>query len=342
MPSHTTLPETAGGLYIIWLSDTHFYGGRATNFKGRWGKHLRSLEEGKHVNSHAQHTFNLHHRFEAKILEVIPDKGQRVLTEQIWLDEYWGKPGCLNISKRADGGGHSEETRKKMSETRKGMRHTEESKKKQSALKKLWHTQNLCPVAGLVWVHKGEDRAMVQPEEAKRLVSLEGWILGQAGTGMTGHTHSEQTKQKMRDGSNVGWVWVHDKTTLERKVVRPEGVEEALGAGWAAGMGEFGSWIISQTGEMKRVPDKDLLSWAQRGWVEGRAKGWNHSPRTREKMSKTRAGTKWVCKEGLTSKRVAEEEVPGLLAGGWSPGKGRHKPRSISSPVLLATADVTS
>lgn len=329
MPSHSTLPETCGGLYIIWLSDTHYYGGRTSNFKGRCGKHLRLLEEGRHVNAHAQHVFNLYRRFDVEILEVIDDKAARIPAEQAWLDEHWGKPGCLNLSKKADGGGHSEGTRKKMSATRKGRRHSEGSKKKQSALKKLWHAQNPCPVAGLVWVHKDDERKMVPPAEADNLTSSEGWAIGQGGTGMAGHTHSEGTREKMKARSNKGWVWLHNPATGERKVALQGGAEELLKSGWERGMGTALSWITDPAGKMKKVPAEDISSWVSQGWRPGRAKGWTHSTETREKMSRTRTATRWVHRAELRHRRVSEGELLTLLNEDWLLGKGSHKPKSI-------------
>jgi group I intron endonuclease len=117
-------PSRKGGLYVIRLSDTHYYGGRAKNFRVRWKDHLRALREGRHDNSRVQATYNKYGRFEPTVFLSMCDDASdesRRGEEQKWLDKHFRKPGCLNLSPFSDGGcsGHTEETRRKMSETRK-------------------------------------------------------------------------------------------------------------------------------------------------------------------------------------------------------------------------------
>jgi len=52
----------AGGMYVIWLSDTHYYGGRAVNFKVRWRTHETLFRKGVHTNHHAQAVYDPHRR----------------------------------------------------------------------------------------------------------------------------------------------------------------------------------------------------------------------------------------------------------------------------------------
>lgn len=120
-----------GGLYIIWFSDTHFYGGRAKSFQGRWNGHLSSLRRGVHYNTHMQRVFNIHHKFEPEILSKSDSPEESILLEQRWLDAHWGKPGCMNKGRsargrfpppsqmkrygRPPGWEHSEETKKRLS-----------------------------------------------------------------------------------------------------------------------------------------------------------------------------------------------------------------------------------
>jgi hypothetical protein len=109
-------PPTGGGLYIIWLSDTHYYGGRARSFRVRWRRHLRSLRRGTHSNPHMQAVFNRYGRFEPKVLVLSRSLDTQIEIEQEWLDRNHGKTGCLNLSPCAHGGNgpHSEETRRRM------------------------------------------------------------------------------------------------------------------------------------------------------------------------------------------------------------------------------------
>jgi len=108
-----------GGLYIIRLSDTHYYGGRARSFKVRWRNHLRDLRAGTHENPRMQAVYNKHNRFEPSVLTRLPP-GNQEAAEQAWLDANYRKPGCVNLSPLARGGcaGHTAETRAKMSATR--------------------------------------------------------------------------------------------------------------------------------------------------------------------------------------------------------------------------------
>jgi len=118
-----------GGLYILWLSDTHYYGGRAVHFRSRWQRHRRLLMDGKHFNPHAQAVYNKYGRFEPKILKVLPS-AQHGEAEKDWLEENVGVPGCVNISKSFCGlhvgFRHSEETKQKF----RNRRFSEETRQK--------------------------------------------------------------------------------------------------------------------------------------------------------------------------------------------------------------------
>ena len=57
---------SGGGLYILWLSDFHYYGGRAKKFKTRWRNHLRDLRAGRHENPRVQTVYNKYGQFEPR------------------------------------------------------------------------------------------------------------------------------------------------------------------------------------------------------------------------------------------------------------------------------------
>jgi group I intron endonuclease len=118
MLPYSTPPE-GGGLYVIRLSEKHYYGGRAVCFATRWDNHLRALQAGKHDNTHMQRVFNKYGGFSPEVVRVL-DRGAQPDAEQAWLDEHHGKPGCVNLSAHARGGcsGHTEDTRNKMRNTR--------------------------------------------------------------------------------------------------------------------------------------------------------------------------------------------------------------------------------
>lgn len=156
-------PPSGGGLYVIRLSDTHYYGGRTKAFTNRWAVHYRLLRDGKHFNAHAQAVFNQHGRFEPEVLCVTPNEGERRELEGAWLQGNVGKPGCVNLSRSADGvhAGythteatrvkhrrpvHTDESKEKCRQAARRPRksytphpHTEESRAKLSAsLKRVW------------------------------------------------------------------------------------------------------------------------------------------------------------------------------------------------------------
>lgn len=130
-----------GGLYRLSLSDTHYYVGRASNFRARWQDHLRDLKKGTHSNPHMQRVYNLHHRLAPEILFHISSHELRVVGEQTLLDNHLGQPGCLNIAKNARSQGpgwpkgrpRSEDTKRKISLGGIGRKQSPEAKAKQIA-----------------------------------------------------------------------------------------------------------------------------------------------------------------------------------------------------------------
>ena len=102
-------PPKSGGLYVIRLSDTHYYGGRTKAFANRWSVHYRLLRDGKHFNAHAQAVFNQHGRFEPEVLHATSDEQEQRGLEGAWLQDNVGKAGRK----------HSPETKQKISDARK-------------------------------------------------------------------------------------------------------------------------------------------------------------------------------------------------------------------------------
>lgn len=133
-----------GGLYLIRLSSTHFYGGRAVDFRRRWKDHLAALQAGVHCNAYMQRVYDLHHQFEPEVLELL--ESDLTAREQAWLDANFGSNGCVNLSPHAVGGGHkhseeakakmrkpkSAETRQRISEASKGKKMSDAAKRKMS------------------------------------------------------------------------------------------------------------------------------------------------------------------------------------------------------------------
>jgi len=97
-----TTPPKGGGVYVIWLSDTHYYGGRCRSFAVRWKTHLYTLQRGTHHNRQMQTFYNQQLQFRPEVVEELPPCMQEE-GEQRWLDAHWGKPGCLNVSRLSVG-----------------------------------------------------------------------------------------------------------------------------------------------------------------------------------------------------------------------------------------------
>jgi group I intron endonuclease len=122
--THTT---RQGGIYIVWLSDKHYYGGRAVEFRARWRRHLTKLEQGKHPNPYMQAVFNKHHRFSPEVLEIVPPD-QQWHAEEKWLAKHFGHEGCLNLSRSPRNNTHlSVEARQKISAGNKGKKQSPEA-----------------------------------------------------------------------------------------------------------------------------------------------------------------------------------------------------------------------
>lgn len=115
--SKSDWPHT-GGLYMVWLSPTHYYIGRAANFRVRWLRHLRDLQQGRHSNPYMQSLFRVHHIFRPEIVVEEALDENRVALEQRWLDTHYGRDGCANTSRSArgvmQGRKHSDDSRAKM------------------------------------------------------------------------------------------------------------------------------------------------------------------------------------------------------------------------------------
>lgn len=182
-------PRGSGGIYVIRLSDHHFYGGRTKDFARRWAVHWRLFRNGAHFNAKAQAVFNKHTRFEPEVLEVILEDQVRRASEHTWLAVNFDDPGCVNLSRSSEGVHqgyqHSEETKRK----HRGWKHTEEAKAKCSAAAQ--HPRpNYRPHP-----HTADSRA-------KLAASIRDWhstrrAQGVEHRGFEGRTHSEISKSKM-------------------------------------------------------------------------------------------------------------------------------------------------
>lgn len=128
-----------GGIYLIWLSDTHYYGGRSKRIHNRCANHRAALRKGTHGNRHCQNVWNANGVFRYEVLHRAASLEEQMLLEQAWLDENVGKPGCLNKSRKSEGNSgnpHSPEGKKNISDSLKGRVLSEEHKRKLSESRK--------------------------------------------------------------------------------------------------------------------------------------------------------------------------------------------------------------
>ena len=93
------IPKT--GIYkITCTANDKYYYGSAEDFKARWYSHKRELRKNIHSNHHMQSVWNKHSESsflfeiecECSLEDLLP-------LEQAYLDEYCGKPNCMNIAR---------------------------------------------------------------------------------------------------------------------------------------------------------------------------------------------------------------------------------------------------
>lgn len=214
----------AGGLYVIWLSDTHYYGGRTVNFKVRWQTHANLLRKGFHTNPHAQAVYNIHGRFEPKILCEIPESEQRA-AEDAWLAEHFGKPDCVNVWNSSEGmpagwrhsdatkakfkaRRFSDETKHRWSESRKGHQVSDATRQKLSSSLRGKERPDVADrnVKSTGWKHTDDAKAKisaagarVHSESSRAKVKATHKELGIRPPSRQGTTHTDDSRQKMSE-----------------------------------------------------------------------------------------------------------------------------------------------
>lgn len=90
--------EPNAGIYVIRLSDRHYYGGRSVDVRKRARTHLRELRAGKHKNTHMQRVFDQHREFDIEVVMPLLSSEDQKVMEQYWLDVNVGVPGCVNLA----------------------------------------------------------------------------------------------------------------------------------------------------------------------------------------------------------------------------------------------------
>ena len=160
------------GIYMIRCKiNNKIYIGRSKNIKDRWKQHKKELRNNKHCNKNIQKDWNKYGQdnFEFNIIvECEEDKLNEL--ERKYINEYKSCGFGYNMTFGKDENGaeiHTEETKKKMSESHMGYNLTEETKKKMSES------------------HMGHE---VREETRKKISETK-----------MGYNHTEETKKKMSE-----------------------------------------------------------------------------------------------------------------------------------------------
>lgn len=232
-----------GGLYVIWFSDTHYYGGRAVDFRQRWARHLRGLKKGTHPNPHMQAVYNIHGRFEPSVLTVIQTKDDAQPVEQAWLDQNFGLPGCLNLSRssRNNNGPWSAETRRKLLGVNRGRKMSEATRQAMSESQ-----------LNRGWVISDEGRRKLSQASSNR-------------------RHSESARQKISAAhrgvpkSDATKLALVESNRRRKGEVRSEDVRRRISEVVKALV-----WVHNDAGARRRLPPSELSEYLAQGWILGR------------------------------------------------------------------------
>jgi hypothetical protein len=296
-------PPPGGGLYIIWLSDTHYYGGRTKSFADRWGQHLAELQRGSHGNPRMQNVWNKYRRFEPQALKTCATREDRVAFEQAWLDKHFCKPDCVNLANHAHGGAFTDwtpEMLQRMSEAQTGKVRSKASIRKQV---ESWR-QN----------PENAEKARRQIRTASKCITPEGRARAGEATRqrLTGVKQSPETIEKRRK-KHIG-----RKNTPETKRKMSESAKKRAVAQPTQHGSETRAKISAQqkgrvwinNGERnRRVFPSDIP--AEGGWVRG-------------KLGACGTGL-WVHRyqgEEIERLRVPHDMLRTRLAEGWVRGTG--------------------
>lgn len=111
------------------------YIGSSVNIEERWKTHRKQLKKGNHHSTHLQRSWNKYgeDNFTFSVIEYIEDINALLEKEQYWLDKYKsyeynvGYNECRVAGSRL-GCKFSDETKKLLSEIRKGFKHKDETK----------------------------------------------------------------------------------------------------------------------------------------------------------------------------------------------------------------------
>jgi group I intron endonuclease len=327
-----------GGIYIIRLSDTHYYGGRTTNFKRRWADHHRKLRAGRHYNLRMQRVFNRYGRFEPEVVEALhPDDCPEA--EQAWLDANFGKPGCVNLVASSRGGMAgwevTPETRAKLSATLRARPDLIEKARASLARNRVFATKESYRRAAIKISVKMRGRKQPPETVARRAAALRGRKLppetlarmsesGKRRAAAMPTSHGAETRALI-SAQQLGRMWVNNG--VEHQKLLPQEAEALLREGWVRGsLGRTIAGMISmidQFGAKRRVQPERVSECLGEGWTFPPPRKPSYVPVPAGESQQGHRGSVWVRRqtpEGLDCRRVSSLELEAYLAEGWERG----------------------
>jgi len=352
LPDDTRVPVDAtadatpeGGIYVIRLSDTHYYGGRTKNFRVRWTAHQRELREGRHDNRRMQRVYDRYGRFDPEVVSVLaPDECPDA--EQAWLDANFRKPGCVNLVASSRGGmagvGRTPESRAKQSATLKSSPDLIDKARASIARNRVFRTKESYRIGSLKTAAKNRGRKQTPEQIARRVESV------------TGRKNTPETIERMRDSGRRraaamptshgdetrtlistqqrGRVWVNDGTVNRR--LWPDEAATLVVGGWVYGKvgGSVAGmvWMVDPTGQRRRVRPQDVSARLEAGYTHTPTPKSSYVPVVDPQRGhrdsvwvRRRVGDGWEC-------RRVDDAGPYLMDG-WERGA---RPRSEPSPPL--------
>tara|TARA_R110000787_G_scaffold217978_1_gene326693 strand:- start:219 stop:725 length:507 start_codon:yes stop_codon:yes gene_type:complete len=134
----------ACGIYQINIGD-YVYFGSSKNIENREYSHLLHLKKGDHGNNKMQNIWNKYQEFDLQIV-LECDEDCRFVEEQAFIDTHYGLPECMNLHPHSTkvgewwkGKSFTKEHKRKISEAHKGKIQgapSEETRRKISEIKK--------------------------------------------------------------------------------------------------------------------------------------------------------------------------------------------------------------
>lgn len=209
LPFVEELNSYQSGIYQIRnLLNERKYIGSTSSFKKRHSEHLSRLRNNSHCNQFLQRDFNKcgEEFFVFEIVELMNLPDDRLSRETFWIGEYYdNQQNCYNICVKANstlGRKHSEETKRKLSESKKGLPSSMKGRKHSDATKKKMREAQLGEKNHAFGKKVPDEMKNKRVEGLKRSWS-EGRHKGMLGKvpwnkGTTGNKLSTETVEKMK------------------------------------------------------------------------------------------------------------------------------------------------